>query len=245
MRKQPKSNVTSAPQWPEGARVQEISVEDRLANGTAPGADNGWRASRWIVVKDLTERVLAGMLLLVLAPLFLGVMLAVRLSSRGPIFYRQTRHGKDKIPFDIWKFRSMYVESCDARQSDRIWQATEGDPRVTQVGRLLRRTSLDELPQLLNVLAGEMALVGPRPHAIAEDAHYARIVQNYDGRFRMKPGITGLAQVSGLRGEIVSDDFMQRRIKVDNDYADQWSMALDLWILLRTVIVVFRKEQTY
>lgn len=223
--------------------MSETSSDDERFDGVATVPE--WRPSPWLAVKDVLDRGLAGLLLLVLAPLFLGVMLAVRLSSPGPIFYRQTRHGRDKVPFDIWKFRSMYVDACDTRQGAQIRQATREDPRVTPVGRLLRRTSLDELPQLFNVLAGEMALVGPRPHAIAEDAHYGTIVDGYDGRFRMKPGITGLAQVRGLRGEILSDDFMRQRIAADNAYVDRWTLGRDLAILLQTVLVLFRKEQAY
>jgi undecaprenyl-phosphate glucose phosphotransferase len=202
-------------------------------------------ATAGLAVKHAIDRVLAVLLLVLISPLFLGLMAAVRLSSPGPIFYRQTRHGRHRQPFDIWKFRSMYMEACDARRGAQIRQATEGDPRVTPIGRVIRRTSLDELPQLLNVLWGEMSLVGPRPHAVAEDDHYGAIVDGYDGRFRMKPGITGLAQVQGLRGEILSDDFMRRRIAADNDYVDRWSLALDLRIMVRTVTILFRREQAY
>jgi len=212
------------------------------------GADQpipGKRTPFQLAVKHAMDPLLAAVLLLALAPLFLLLMTAVKLSSKGPIFYRQTRHGKDKKTFDIWKFRSMYVDDCDDRLGAKIRQATQGDPRVTPPGRFIRRSSLDEMPQLLNVLWGEMALVGPRPHAIAEDVHYGAIVDRYDDRFRMKPGITGLAQVRGLRGEILSDDFMRRRIGLDNAYIDGWSLALDFRILAETVVIVFRKEQTW
>lgn len=224
-------------------------MNDRLeADGTALAGDDaalGGRAPLQLAIKHALDPVLAAGLLLVLGPLFLLLMTAVKLTSKGPIFYRQTRHGKDKKPFDIWKFRSMYVDDCDDRLGAAIRQATQGDPRVTPLGRLIRRTSLDEMPQLLNVLWGEMALVGPRPHAIAEDVHYGAIIERYDDRLRMKPGITGLAQVRGLRGEILSDDFMRRRLALDNDYIDGWSLGLDLRILAETVVVVFRKEQTW
>jgi putative colanic acid biosynthesis UDP-glucose lipid carrier transferase len=209
------------------------------------GTTTTWRPPQGLSIKHGFDRLFALLLLLAMAPLFLGLVAAVRLSSPGPAFYRQTRHGRDRQPFDIWKFRSMYVADCDDRRSTVIRQAIQGDPRVTPVGRILRRTSLDELPQLFNVLRGEMSFVGPRPHAIAEDEHYGAIVARYDDRFRMRPGITGLAQVRGLRGEILSDDFMCRRIAADNAYIDRWSLGLDLWIVLQTLLVVFRREQTY
>ncbi|MCU0894552.1 MAG: exopolysaccharide biosynthesis polyprenyl glycosylphosphotransferase [Rhodospirillales bacterium] len=196
-------------------------------------------------VKNVLDPVLAAIILLLLSPLFLALMAAIKLTSKGPVFFRQTRYGQGKRLFDIWKFRSMYIDRCDTRRGDAILQAVENDPRVTPLGRFLRRTSLDELPQLINVIKGEMSLVGPRPHAVAEDDHFAELVERYDGRFRVKPGITGLAQVSGLRGEITSLEFIKRRVAKDNEYIDRLSVALDGRILLRTVSTLFRKDGAY
>jgi putative colanic acid biosynthesis UDP-glucose lipid carrier transferase len=139
----------------------------------------------------------------------------------------------------------MYVDRCDTRLGAAINQATENDPRVTPLGRLMRRTSLDEMPQLINVLKGDMSVVGPRPHAVAEDDHFAELIERYDDRFRAKPGITGLAQVSGLRGEITSVEFMRQRIAKDIEYIDRMSLTCDAWILLRTVVILFKKEGAY
>src|SRR5512134_365309 len=177
-------------------------------------------------LKRILDPVLAGVILILLAPLFLTLMVGIKLTSKGPVFFRQTRYGEAKQFFDIWKFRSMYVDRCDARRGAAINQAIENDPRVTPLGRFMRRTSLDEMPQLINVIKGDMSLVGPRPHAVAEDDHFALLIERYDDRFRAKPGITGLAQVSGLRGEITSLQFMKRRVAKDNEYVDRMSLAL-------------------
>lgn len=193
----------------------------------------------------MLDPVLAAIILLLLSPLFLSLMVAVKLTSKGPAIFRQTRYGQGKQLFDIWKFRSMYIDRCDSRLGSAIRQATQNDPRVTPLGRFLRRTSLDELPQLVNVIRGEMSLVGPRPHAVAEDDHFAQLIERYDHRFRAKPGITGLAQVSGLRGEITSPEFIKMRVAKDNEYIDRMSLALDAWILIRTVFTLFQKRGAY
>lgn len=196
-------------------------------------------------VKRMLDPVLAAVILLLLSPLFLSLMAAVKLTSKGPAIFRQTRYGQGKQLFDIWKFRSMYIDRCDSKLGSAIRQATQNDPRVTPLGRFLRRTSLDELPQLINVIRGEMSLVGPRPHAVAEDDHFAQLIERYDHRFRAKPGITGLAQVSGLRGEITSPEFIKMRVAKDNEYIDRMSLALDGWILIRTVFTLFQKRGAY
>jgi putative colanic acid biosynthesis UDP-glucose lipid carrier transferase len=196
-------------------------------------------------IKNVLDPVLAAVILVLLSPLFLMLMAGVKLTSKGPVFFRQTRYGQGKRLFDIWKFRSMYIDRCDTRLGAAINQAVENDPRVTPLGRFLRRTSLDELPQLINVIRGEMSLVGPRPHAVAEDDHFGKMIERYDDRFRVKPGITGLAQVSGLRGEITSLEFIKRRVAKDNEYIDRLSVALDAGILLRTVFALFKKDGAY
>ncbi|MFW5833434.1 MAG: undecaprenyl-phosphate glucose phosphotransferase [Pseudomonadota bacterium] len=196
-------------------------------------------------LKSAFDAVAAGVMLLFLSPLLAIIALAVKTTSPGPVFYRQKRLGFNQQPIDVFKFRSMYVDLCDAPTAKSVRQATRDDPRVTPVGRWLRKTSLDELPQLLNVLRGEMSLVGPRPHAIAHDEYYATLIDGYLGRHRAKPGITGWAQINGCRGEIHSLEDMRRRIELDLYYIDHWSLWFDIRILLSTFFVFFRDEQAY
>lgn len=182
-----------------------------------------------VFVKHLLDRSLAAMMLLTFSPLFVGLALAVKLSSKGPVFFVQARHGLNAKPFNMWKFRSMYLH-----EADEVVQATEGDDRVTPVGRFLRKTSMDELPQLLNVIAGEMSLVGPRPHAIQHNDFYAEKLKAYMARHRVKPGLTGLAQINGFRGETDTLDKMEGRLQYDLAYINSWSLRLDFEILLKT-----------
>lgn len=168
--------------------------------------------------------------LLLFLPLLTLIAMAIRLESPGPIIFRQRRGGLNGRPFTIFKFRTMQVLD----DGDEIQQARRGDPRITQVGRLLRRTSMDELPQLLNILKGDMSLVGPRPHALAHDRYYGQRIANYAERLRTRPGLTGLAQVCGLRGETREVREMAERIEYDLRYIDEWSMALDLKLIAGT-----------
>lgn len=192
-------------------------------------------------LKRLLDVVGAGALLLVLLPFLLLIALAVVLDTRGPVFFRQTRTGLNGKPFQIYKFRSMRV----LEDGPQIVQATKNDDRITRVGGFLRRSSLDELPQLLNVLRGDMSLVGPRPHALAHDRYYGDLIPEYHRRFRTRPGITGLSQVSNLRGETRTVEQMRRRIETDNRYIDGWSIRSDVVILIRTAVLVWRDEQAY
>ena len=185
------------------------------------------------------DRAAAAAALVFLAPFLSLLALAVRLDSKGPVFYRQQRHGLGGRTIDVLKFRSMYADRCDSGSTSTVQQATRGDPRITRVGKWLRRTSLDELPQLINVLMGDMSLVGPRPHAVAHNRHYAKLIDHYWARHRVKPGITGWAQVSGFRGETDTVDKMARRVEHDLEYIENWSFLLDIKILLRTVLVGF------
>jgi len=155
----------------------------------------------------------------------------VRLDSSGPVFFLQRRYGFNQEPFRIVKFRSMTTMEDDSK----LVSAKRSDPRVTRIGAFLRRTSIDELPQLLNVLAGDMSLVGPRPHALAHDQRYESRIAQYARRHNVKPGITGWAQVCGLRGEIDTEDKMRRRVEHDLYYVDNWSLGLDLKIMAMTV----------
>lgn len=183
----------------------------------------------------------AALLVALLSPLLALVALLIRLDSEGPVLFRQQRVGLGGRVFEIFKFRTMHV----LESGDEAVQARKDDPRVTRVGRFLRRASLDELPQLFNVLRGEMALVGPRPHATAHDRYYSAVIENYHLRLRVKPGITGWAQIHGLRGETKTVEAMQARVRYDVWYAQHASVALDLAILLRTPFVVFGQRNAY
>ena len=179
--------------------------------------------------------------LALLLPLMLVVALLIRLDSAGPIIFRQKRLGLCGKPFAILKFRTMHV----VEDGDLVVQVARSDARITRFGAVLRAASLDELPQLINVLKGDMSLVGPRPHAIVHDAFYARMIPEYALRQRVKPGITGWAQINGLRGGTPTLDLMQRRIDMDLWYADRASIALDLLILLRTPLELLRRRDAY
>jgi Undecaprenyl-phosphate glucose phosphotransferase len=196
----------------------------------------GWNA----ILKACEDRLLAGFVLLLTAPLLAVIAVLVRLDSPGPIFYRQKRWGFAGQPIEILKFRTMYAELCDDGESGPVRQAHRGDPRITRIGRWLRRYSLDELPQFLNVLKGDMSIVGPRPHAVAHNELYARLIGDYLARHRVKPGITGWAQVNGLRGETPTVEHMHRRVQYDLYYVENWSLLFDLKIILRTLLVGFR-----
>lgn len=195
--------------------------------------------------KEVFDRIVAASMIIFMAPLLAVIALAIRIDSRGPVIYRQKRFGFNREAIDVLKFRTMRHEACDATAGAPIRQASRDDDRVTRVGRFIRRTSLDELPQLFNVLRGEMSLVGPRPHAIAHDRHYAALIDDYLGRHQVKPGITGWAQVNGYRGETRTLEEMRRRIEFDLHYIDNWSLGLDLKILLRTPMVGFVHENAY
>jgi putative colanic acid biosysnthesis UDP-glucose lipid carrier transferase len=179
--------------------------------------------------------------LLLTAPVMIAIAIAVRRTSPGPMLFRQRRCGLEGEEFEVYKFRTMTV--CE--DGEQVRQARPDDPRVTTVGRFLRRTSLDELPQLFNVLGGTMSLVGPRPHAVAHNEHYRRLVSGYMLRHKVRPGITGWAQVNGLRGETANLERMQQRVQFDLDYLRHWSLGFDLRILLRTVLIVVRDHNAY
>jgi Undecaprenyl-phosphate glucose phosphotransferase len=171
-------------------------------------------------------------ILVITGPMLLLVAAAIRLDTPGPILFRQRRYGFNQQAFRIFKFRTMTTTD----DGSVIVQAKHNDPRVTRIGRILRRYNIDELPQLLNVLAGQMSLVGPRPHAVAHDQEFERKIALYARRHNVKPGITGWAQVNGLRGETDTDDKMAKRVAYDHWYIDNWSFWLDLAILMRTVL---------
>ena len=182
--------------------------------------------------KRAFDIVLAGLALILLSPLFVLVALLIRLDSRGPVFFRQRRRGFNLEEFGIWKFRTMTT----LEDGDLVQQATENDVRVTRVGRFLRKSSIDELPQLLNVLRGQMSLVGPRPHAVAHDRFFEKRILLYPRRLNVKPGITGWAQVNGFRGATETDELMRQRVEHDLYYIDNWSLVLDIYIVIMTLL---------
>ena len=202
--------------------------------------------SDWsVALKAIEDRTLAALGLLVLSPLLALIAIAVKLDSRGPVFFRQARYGFNNESIGVYKFRSMYVDQCDA---GAVRLVTKGDPRVTRVGAFLRRTSLDELPQLINVLRGALSLVGPRPHAMqakAEGHIYDQVVEGYFARHKVKPGITGWAQVNGWRGETDTVEKIEQRVAHDMFYIENWSMLLDLKILALTPIALFTTKNAY
>jgi Undecaprenyl-phosphate glucose phosphotransferase len=220
-------------------RVAEIADIPMLVVSEPPL--QGW-APEYKRAEDL---VLASLALLVLLPVMLLIALAIKLDSRGPVLFRQKRYGYNHQLIEVYKFRSMYH---DQRDLEAAKQTTANDPRVTRVGRWIRRTSLDELPQLFNVLGGSMSMVGPRPHATATkaaDIHFEDAVADYVARHKVKPGITGLAQVSGYRGETDTLEKLQKRVEYDLAYIENWSIGLDLYVLLRTVPAVLSMKGAY
>ena len=193
------------------------------------------------VVKRLFDIVAGSIILTLLAIPMLITAIAVKLTSRGSVFFRQRRYGLDGNEILVWKFRSMRV--CE--DGNKVTQATKGDSRLTPIGGFLRKSSLDELPQLFNVIGGSMSLVGPRPHATAHNEQYRQMIEGYMLRHKIKPGITGLAQVRGWRGETDTLEKMQKRIECDHEYIREWSLMLDISILLRTVLVVLKRQNAY
>ncbi len=192
-----------------------------------------------IFFKEFMDRAVALLLILLLSPLLMTIAALIKLTSRGPIIFKQERHGWDGKVFKVWKFRSMYVHD---EQQGHVTQAVKNDRRVTSIGRFIRRTSIDELPQLFNVLFGSMSLVGPRPHAVAHNDHYGERIGNYLARHRIKPGITGLAQIKGYRGETETDEKMHKRAEYDMEYINTWSLWLDIKILIKTPFSLFSKD---
>lgn len=204
------------------------------ARGQTPPS-SAWSCA---AAKRSFDRSVAAVALTVLAPLLLLIAFLIRLDSPGPAVYRQVRHGLDESVFTILKFRTLHIVSCDS-PAGPFMQVTGDDARVTRLGRLLRRTSLDELPQFINVLRGEMSIVGPRPHPVALSANYARLIGSYRRRHQVRPGITGLAQIKGARGEIDTLEKMARRVDFDVEYIDNWSFGLDLRIIGRSLFFGF------
>ena len=199
-----------------------------------------------VVLKWLFDKGVGLAMLVLLFPVMAVVALAVKLDSRGPVFFKQRRYGFNNEMIEVYKFRSMFVECTDATASKLV---TKGDPRVTRVGRFIRKTSLDELPQLINVVfKGNLSLIGPRPHAVnskAQNRLYDEVVDGYFARHRVKPGITGWAQINGWRGETDTEDKIQKRVECDLYYIENWSVFLDAYILIMTPFALTKTENAY
>jgi Undecaprenyl-phosphate glucose phosphotransferase len=202
---------------------------------------NGWSQ----FLKDTMDRTIALVAIIVFAPIMLAVAIAVRVESRGPIIFKQKRFGFNNELIEVYKFRSMLTNMTDACATKLV---TKNDPRVTKVGRIIRKTSLDELPQLFNVLTGQLSLVGPRPHATQAKAAgtlYDDVIDGYFARHKVKPGITGWAQINGWRGETDTHEKLEQRVKHDLDYIDRWSLGLDLYIIAKTPFALLKSENAY
>ena len=199
-----------------------------------------------VVMKWLFDKIVGGLALLAAVPLMMIIAIAIKLDSRGPILFKQKRYGFNNDLIEIYKFRSMYVETTDATASKLV---TKGDPRVTRIGRFIRKASLDELPQLFNVVfKGNLSLVGPRPHAVnakADTRLYDEAVDGYFARHRVKPGVTGWAQINGWRGETDTQEKIQKRVEYDLYYIENWSVLFDLYIVAMTPFALLKTENAY
>jgi putative colanic acid biosysnthesis UDP-glucose lipid carrier transferase len=193
------------------------------------------------VTKRLTDIGLSVVILLLFLPLLMLIAILVKMSSPGPVIFKQRRYGLDGREIAVYKFRTMSV----TEDGEQIRQASKADSRITRIGRILRRTSMDELPQLINVLQGRMSLVGPRPHAVAHNEEYRKLIKGYMVRHKVLPGITGLAQVNGCRGETSQLEEMEARVNYDLDYLRHWTPMLDIKIILLTAVKVFRDDKAY
>ncbi|RMT83856.1 undecaprenyl-phosphate glucose phosphotransferase [Pseudomonas viridiflava] len=217
----------------EVAKLPMFNASDMPLSGWSP------------FIKRAEDIVLSSLALLVLSPLMALVALAIKLDSPGPVFFKQKRYGYNNRLIEVFKFRSMHQHQADATAEK---QTTRGDARITRVGRFIRKTSLDELPQLFNVVAGSMSMVGPRPHATATKAAgilFEQAVKEYTSRHRVKPGITGLAQINGYRGETDTVEKIEKRVEFDLEYIENWSVWFDLYILMRTVPAVLFTREAY
>jgi putative colanic acid biosynthesis UDP-glucose lipid carrier transferase len=218
-------------------QARSIAIDGIPALSMCETPHFGYRA----IAKRATDVLISGVMLILAAPLMLAIAALVRLSSPGPIIFRQRRYGLNGDEIIVYKFRTMTV----TEDGSTIVQATRSDPRTTPLGTFLRRHSLDELPQLINVLQGRMSLVGPRPHAVAHNEMYRRLIKGYMVRHKVKPGITGLAQVNGLRGETRTLAQMEARVRYDLEYLRNWSLELDIEILARTALRVFSDAEVF
>jgi len=218
------------------SRIGDVAMIDLH---DAPITDWG-RVSKW-----LFDKVIGITALILLSPVMLAAAVAIKIDSRGPVLFRQKRYGFNNELIDVFKFRSMYVDQCDATAKRLV---TRDDPRVTAIGRFIRKTSIDELPQLFNVVRGDLSLVGPRPHALhakAANQLYDEVVEGYFARHKVKPGITGWAQINGWRGETDTPEKIRKRVEHDLYYIENWSVFLDLYILIMTPLALLKGDNAY
>jgi len=193
------------------------------------------------MIKAASDYAIASTVLLFTSPLLIAIALVIKLTSPGPVIFKQRRYGLDGQEIIVYKFRTMTV----TEDSDDIKQATRDDERVTKIGSILRKHSLDELPQFINVLQGRMSVVGPRPHAVVHNEEYRPLIKGYMVRHKVNPGITGLAQVLGYRGETETVEAMEKRVEYDLEYLRNWSLTLDLQIILRTLRVFLNDQKAF
>ncbi len=229
------ARVMPATSFSSGQSVAVAAPFGAILDDGRSEAEFNWRPAH-LAVKRLVDIFGAAFGLLLLSPLLIAVAAIIKLTSVGPVFFRQERTGLDNKPFQILKFRSMYTDRCDL---SGVAQTVADDPRVTPIGRIIRKTNIDELPQLINVLLGDMSLVGPRPHVpgmLAAGVPYEELVVGYERRHAMRPGITGLAQASGLRGPTIDTEPAVMRVVRDIEYIRSFSIWLDIRILFRTVV---------
>ena len=218
---------------------------DRIGALPAIGLASRPLSAVQVAMKRAEDLLLSCSIIVLIAPILAAIALAIKLDSPGPVLFGQLREGYHDKVFRVWKFRTMYHT---VRDDGAVRQTSRSDRRVTRVGRVLRRLSLDELPQLINVIRGEMSFVGPRPHALGMTSiglPMTQVLEDYAGRHRLKPGITGWVQVNGCRGEIDSHEKLRRRVALDCYYIDHWSLSLDLWIILRTLALLLIDSDAY
>ena len=200
--------------------------------------------TNYIIYKSLKRTediVLATIILILISPVMLIIAMAIKIDSKGPVIFKQKRGGINNTEIIVYKFRSMTTQDNESA----VKQASKNDPRTTSVGNFLRKTSLDELPQFINAIQGTMSIVGPRPHAVAHDLEYGNLIPEYSQRFLVKPGITGLAQINGWRGQTDTLDKMQKRVDMDLHYINNWSLWLDIKIIFTTIWKGFNIKNTY
>ena len=215
--------------WQSVGSIQTLSVFDTPFQGAGD------------VTKRLEDIVVSSLILTLIAIPMLIIAIAVKLTSKGPVIFKQNRYGLDGKKIKVYKFRSMTVQD----NGDKVQQATKNDARITPLGAFLRKTSLDELPQFINVLQGRMSVVGPRPHAVAHNEEYRKLIEGYMLRHKVRPGITGWAQINGFRGETETINKMIKRVEYDLDYIHRWSVWMDIRIILATVTRGFINKNAY
>ncbi len=208
--------------------IENNLFERRVTNDTS--RNDSLKKSYGLFIKHVFDKLIALIALIVLSPLLVLVSLLIKLDSRGPIIFKQNRNGLDNQPFKVWKFRTMRV----MENGSQVTQAKKDDDRITRFGNFLRKSSIDELPQLVNVLLGDMAIVGPRPHPVALNDRFRPLIENYDQRCAMRPGLTGLAQIRGHRGPTETVEQMRNRIECDIQYIENWSLWSDIKIIIAT-----------